>query len=121
MPEKNLKISNGVAEFFIFSKQAGEKGIEVRIQEETIWLSQKLMAELFDCTTENIIMHLRGIFEDGELDEFATTKDFLVVQKEGSRNISRPIRHFNLDAIISVGYRVNSSKATQFRIWATKT
>ena len=118
MPAKNLQIRNSPAEFFIFTNKTGEKGIEVRIQDETIWLSQKLMAELFDCSTENIIIHLKSIFEDGELDELATTKDFLVVQKEGTRNVNRPIRHYNLDAIISVGYRVNSSKATNCYCWA---
>ena len=105
MSPKTLQIRNSTAEFLIFTKQAGENGIEVRVQDGTIWLSQKLMAALFDCTTENIIMHLKSIFLDGELDENSTTKDFLVVQTEGNRNVKRPIRHFNLDAIIAVGYR----------------
>jgi len=121
MQSKTLQIRSNAAEFLKFTWQAGEDGVEVRIQDETVWLSQKLMAALFDCTIENIILHLKSIFADGELDETATTKDFLVVQTEGNRSVNRPIRHYNLDAIISVGYRVNSAKATQFRIWATKT
>jgi len=119
MPPKILQIRNSTAEFLIFTKQAGENGIEVRVQDGTIWLSQKLMAALFDCSTENIIMHLKSIFTDSELDENSTTKDFLVVQTEGNRNVKRPIRHFNLDAIIAVGYRINTKRATAFRQWAT--
>jgi len=91
MSPKTLQIRNSTAEFLIFTRQAGENGIEVRVQDGTIWLSQKLMAVLFDCTTENIIMHLKSIFSDGELDENSTTKDFLVVQTEGIRNVKRPI------------------------------
>ena len=119
MQPKTLQIRNSTAEFLIFTKQAGENGIEVRIQDGTIWLSQKLMAALFDCTTENITIHLKGIFADGELDENSTNKDFLVVQTEGNRNIKRPIQHYNLDAIIAVGYRINTKRATAFRQWAT--
>jgi len=119
MQPKTLQIRNSTAEFLIFTKQAGENGIEVRVQDGTIWLSQKLMAALFDCTTENITIHLKGIFADGELDENSTNKDFLVVQTEGNRNIKRPIQHYNLDAIIAVGYRINTKRATAFRQWAT--
>jgi len=118
-PPKTLQIRNSTAEFLIFTKQAGENGVEVRVQDGTIWLSQKLMATLFDCTTENIIMHLKSIFADRELDEIPTTKDFLVVQTEGSRSVNRPIKHYNLDAIIAVGYRINTKRATAFRQWAT--
>ena len=82
MPQKNLQIRNSTAEFLIFTKQAGENGIEVRVQDGTIWLSQKLMAALFDCTTENIIMHLKNIFADGELNDVSVTKDFLVTAAE---------------------------------------
>jgi len=118
MPTKTLQIRNSTAEFLIFTKQAGENGIEVRVQDGTIWLSQKLMATLFDCTNENIIMHLKNILAEGELDEISTTKDFLVVQTEGNRSVKRPIKHYNLDAIIAVGYRVNSKRDTAFRQWA---
>ena len=114
-----LQIRNSTAEFLIFTKQAGKNGIEVRVQDGTIWLSQKLMAALFDCTTDNISLHLQNIFADRELNELSTTEDFSVVQTEGSRNVNRPIKHHNLDAIIAVGYRINSRRAAAFRQWAT--
>lgn len=104
----------------IYSTKGGETKIEVAVENETVWLSQKQMAELFDCTTENIIFHLKNIFESGELSEKATTKDSLVVQKEGNREVKRTVRLHDLDAIISVGYRINSLRGTQFRIWATQ-
>jgi len=89
------------------------------VQEGTVWLTQKLIGELFKTTTENVIIHIQNIIKEAEIDEKATTKDFLVVQKEGHRNVERKIKHHNLDMIIAVGYRVNSSKATEFRRWAT--
>lgn len=100
---------------------SAEQNISVNavIRNETIWLTQKAMAELFDCTPDNISLHLKNIFADGELDENSTTEDFSVVQTEGSRQVKRKTKFYNLDAIISVGYRVNSRRATQFRIWAT--
>ena len=116
MPQKTLQIRNSTAEFLIFTKQAGEDGIEVRVQDGTIWLSQKLMAALFDCTTENIIIHLKNIFTEGELDEISVTKDFLVTATDGK---NYKTRHYNLDAIITVGYRINTRRATAFRQWAT--
>jgi len=85
-----------------------------------VWLSQKQMAELFDCSIDNIALHLKNIYSEGELEEKATSEDSLVVQKEGSRDVQRQIRLYNLDAIISVGYRVNSLLGTHFRIWATQ-
>lgn len=117
---KNVQIRNKTTDFLIFSKENGADGIEVRVENETIWLTQKLMAELFDCTSENIIHHLKSIYADEELTEEATTKDFLVVRQEGSRTVNRKVKHYNLDAIIAVGYRVNSKRATAFRQWATK-
>ena len=90
-------------------------------QDETFWLTQSGMAELFDCTPENILQHLKHIFAEEELTPEATTKKFLVVRQEGSRQVRRTLDHYNLDAIIAVGYRVNSKKATRFRQWATKT
>jgi len=116
MPPKTLQIRNSTAEFLIFSKQAGENGIEVRVQDGTIWLSQKLMSILFDCTPENITMHLKNIFAEGELDEISVTKDFLVTAADGK---NYKTKHYNLDAIIAVGYRINSKRATAFRQWAT--
>ena len=115
-----LNIRNQTTDFLIFTKETGGNGIEVRVEDETIWLTQKLMAELFDCTAENIIHHLKSIYADDELTEAATTKDFLVVRQEGSRTVNRKVKHYNLDAIIAVGYRVNSKRATAFRQWATK-
>ncbi|MBR5331127.1 MAG: virulence RhuM family protein [Akkermansia sp.] len=113
---KKLHIRNSAAEFLIFTNQAKEDGIEVRVQGETIWLSQKLMSALFDCSTDNISLHLKNIFSEGELDERSTTELFSVVASNGK---TYNTKHYNLDAIIAVGYRVNSKKATAFRKWAT--
>lgn len=88
---------------------------------ETFWLTQKAMAELFGCSSDNISLHLKKIYSEGELDEKSTTEFFSVVQKEGAREVSRNVKFYNLDAVIAVGYRVNSHQATAFRIWATKT
>ncbi len=95
--------------------------VSVYFYEETFWLNAKAMGELFGCTTDNISVHLKNIYKDQELDEISTTKFFSVVQTEGNRRVSRSVKHYSLDAIISVGYRVNSKKATRFRQWATKT
>lgn len=94
--------------------------VQVRLDGETLWLTQRQMAEAFATTPENVVMHLKNIFREGELDEAATAKDFLAVQMEGKRQVQRRLKHYNLDAIISVGYRVNSSSATRFRQWATR-
>ena len=93
--------------------------VEVRVDRETVWLSQRQMAELFDTSTDNIGLHLKRIYADAELDEPATTEESSVVQREGSRQVRRLVKQYNLDAIISVGYRVNSKKGVQFRQWAT--
>lgn len=98
----------------------GATEIDVKLDQDTIWLSQKQIAELFDKDSDTIGLHLKNIYSTGELEEFSTTEDYSVVQKEGTRNIRRRIKHYNLDAIISVGYRVNSIRGTQFRIWANK-
>jgi hypothetical protein len=116
MPPKTLQIRNSTAEFLIFTKQAGENGIEVRIQDGTIWLSQKLMAALFDCSADNISLHLKNIFAERELDEFSVTEDFSVTAADGKNYRTK---HYNLDAIIAVGYRINTRRATAFRKWAT--
>ena len=94
--------------------------VSVYYKDETFWLTQKAMAELFGCTTDNISLHLKNIYAENELKEEATTEFFSVVQKEGVREVSRNIKFYNLDAVIAVGYRVNSHQATSFRIWATK-
>jgi len=97
----------------------GQHAIEVHLHGQTLWLTQLQMAQLFGTTPENVLMHLKNIFKDNELDENSTVKDFLAVRQEGSRQVKRRLKHYNLDAIISVGYRVASKRATQFRIWAT--
>lgn len=107
-------------QIIIYKSEDGKISVDTLMKSESFWLSQKSMARLFDCTPENILMHLQNIYETGELNEKATVKDFLVVQKEGNRDVSRKIMHYNLDAVISVGYRVNSVRGTQFRIWATE-
>ncbi len=107
-------------EMLIYQSEVGETRLEVHLVGETVWLTQKLMAELFQTTPENIGMHLKNIFDEKELAEGATTKDFLVVRQEGARAVKRTLKHYNLDAIISVGYRVKSHTATHFRQWATR-
>ncbi|MCI6415631.1 virulence RhuM family protein [Butyricimonas virosa] len=114
--KKKLQIRNSTAEFLIFTNQAKEDGIEVRVQNETIWLSQKLMGVLFDCSTDNISLHLKNIFKENELDESSVTEEFSVTASDGK---TYRTKHYNLDAIISVGYRVNTGRATAFRQWAT--
>ncbi len=113
-------IRNSTAEFLIFTGQAGEQSIEARYEDETVWLSQKLMATLFDVEVPTINEHLKNIYSSGELDREATLRKFRTVQTEGNRQVERSIDFYNLDAIISVGYRVNSRRATQFRQWATQ-
>lgn len=103
----------------IYQSQDGTTNIEVQFNQDTVWLSQAQMASIFDTSTDNISLHLKNIFSEGELDEKATTEDFSVVRQEGMRKVTRQLKHYNLDAIISVGYRVKSSTATRFRIWAT--
>ena len=106
-------------QFALYSIDQEDIKIKVAIKDETIWVTQRGMAELFGCTSDNISLHLKNIYADGELSEISTTEDFSVVQSEGSRQVTRSVRFYNLDAVISVGYRVNSHRATQFRIWAT--
>ncbi len=100
--------------------EAKDQQVEVRLEGETVWLTQKQMADLFATTPENVLMHLKNVFKDGGLEEQATTKDFLAVRQEGKRQVKRKLKHYNLDAVISVGYRVNSTRATRFRQWATR-
>ncbi len=95
--------------------------VNVIFRDDTFWLTQKVMAELFDCSSDNISLHLKNIYKEEELLEEGTTEEFSIVQKEGKRSVSRNVKCYNLDAIIAVGYRVNSKKATRFRQWATKT
>lgn len=104
----------------IYQTQDGQTKIDVRLENETVWLTQNQMAELFQTTKQNVSLHIKNIFEEGELSENSTVKDYLTVQQEGNRKVSRNIFYYNLDVIISVGYRVKSLRGTQFRIWATQ-
>jgi hypothetical protein len=116
---QSIQIRNSTAEFLTFSAQAGENTIEVRIEDETIWLTQKLIATLFDVSVPTINEHLGNVYGQGELERESTIRKFRTVQREGKREVGRDIEYYNLDAIISIGYRVNSLRATQFRQWAT--
>lgn len=116
---KRKEIRNSTAEFLIFQAEDKGQGIEVIYKDESVWCTQKAMATLFDCSTDNVGLHLKNIFASGELMEEATTEKISVVRHEGNRDVTRSIQFYNLDAIISVGYRVNSIRATQFRQWAT--
>ena len=115
----NLIIRSSSAEFLIFEQQKKAKGIEVRFEDGDLWLTQKAMGQLYDCTSDNVGLHLKNIYNDNELDKKSTTEEFSVVQKEGNREVKRDVKYYNLDAVISVGYRVNSDRAIQFRRWAT--
>lgn len=108
-------------EVSLYSNENDKTYIDVYFENETFWLTQRSMAELFDCSADNISLHLKNIFAEEELLPEATTEKFSVVRREGNRNVRRIIDFYNLDAIIAVGYRVNSKKATRFRQWATKT
>ena len=116
---KKTQIRNSTAEFLMFTSQAGESSIEVRVEDGSVWLSQKLMATLFDVTVSTVNEHLKNIFNESELQAEATIRKFRIVQQEGAREVNRNIDFYSLDAIISIGYRVNSKRATQFRQWAT--
>ena len=113
--QKNLKIRNSTAEFLIFTSQSGENSIEVKVSDDNVWLTQKLIAELFDKSVSTINEHIKNIYSDNELIESETMNKF-----GNSEFAKKPTNYYNLDMIISVGYRVNSKKATQFRQWATQ-
>ena len=116
---KRREIRNSTAEFLIFQIEGKEQGVEVYYKDKTVWCTQKAMSMLFDCSTDNISLHLKNIYENSELQEDATTEKISVVRREGNRDVNRTLQFYNLDAVISVGYRVNSIRATQFRQWAT--
>lgn len=118
--KKKKKPVPAQGELILYKTEDGKTRIEVRMQDDTVWLSQKLMSELFQVTIPTINEHIKTIYDDGELEAGATVRKFLIVQTEGSRQVKRPIDFYNLDIIISVGYRVNSLRGTQFRIWATQ-
>lgn len=110
-----------MSNIILYETPQGKISVSVRFEDETFWLTQKAMAELFGVESNTITYHLKEIYKTGELDEMATTRKIRVVQKEGNREVNRELDFYNLDAIIAVGYRVNSKQATQFRIWATQT
>ena len=117
--KKNLQIRNSTMEFLTFVLDGKEDGVQVLYKDDTIWATQKAMSILFDCSTDNIGLHLKNIFNSNELDINSTTEKISVVQTEGDREVNRTMTFYNLDAVISVGYRVNSLRATQFRQWTT--
>lgn len=108
-------------EVLVYEAPDGGVRVEVTLDRDTVWLTQRQMSELFETTPENVLMHLKNIYGDGELEEPATAKDFLAVRLKGKRQVHRQLKHYNLDAIISVGYRVNSRRGVRFRQWATNT
>lgn len=104
----------------LYTTAEENQNINAILKDESIWMTQKSMAELFDCGIDNISIHLKNIYKEGELEEQRTIEKISIVQQEGNRQVNRPVTFYNLDAIISVGYRVNSKRATNFRIWATR-
>ena len=116
---KRREIRNSTAEFLIFQLENKDQGVEVYYKDENVWATQKAMATLFDCSTDNVGLHLKNVYDTGELIPEATTEKFSVVRQEGNRTVNRNLQFYSLDAIIAVGYRVNSIRATQFRQWAT--
>lgn len=116
---KRREIRNSTAEFLIFQLENKDQGVEVYYKDENVWATQKAMATLFDCSADNVGLHLKNVYDTGELIPEATTEKFSVVRQEGNRTVNRNLQFYSLDAIIAVGYRVNSIRATQFRQWAT--
>lgn len=108
------------SDILIYQNQEGNIKVDVRLEEETVWLTQDQMAQLFGKGRSTITEHIGNIFKEGELDENATRRNFRLVRLEGNREVERDVEHYNLDVIISVGYRVKSQQGTQFRIWATE-
>jgi len=114
------KEQTAISELILYQAEDGKTNIEVRLQNETVWMSQLAMSELFQTTVPNINIHLNNVYDEEELSETATIKDYLIVRHEGSRQVRRTVRHYNLEAIVAVGYRVKSHRGTQFRKWATE-
>ena len=112
-------IRNSSTKFLLFEIQTHDKEIQLRFDNGDLWLTQKSISKLYDCSIDNISLHLKNIYKDFELDKASTIEEFSIVQKEGNRDVTRTIKYYNLDDVISVGYRVHSDKAIQFRRWAT--
>ena len=108
------------SEILLYTSPDGQVQLDVRLQEDTLWMTRQMMAKLFQTTVQNIIMHVGNIYKEAELQREGPCKDFLQVRQEGSRNVRRPVNFYTLDMILSVGYRVNTRRGTQFRIWATQ-
>ena len=106
--------------FLIYQSEDGKIKLDVRFEDETVWLTQAMIAELFQTSIPNVSMHIKSVYEDGELNRESTIKKFLTVRQEGTRQVERELEFYNLDLIISVGYRIKSKVATQFRMWATQ-
>jgi hypothetical protein len=119
MPDLTRSSSRPGGEFLLYQTEDGRTRIQCRFENETLWLTQAQIAELFQTTPQNVTLHLKAIFSEGELAEGATCKDYLQVRHEGSREVARQLRHYRLEAILAVGYRVRSHRGTQFRQWAT--
>jgi hypothetical protein len=117
--DHDLIVPNG-SDFLFYCTEDGRTKVEVRLQDETVWMSQRLMADLFQKDTRTINEHIRNLYEEGEIDELATIRKFRIVQIEGSREVTREVEFYNLDVILAVGYRVRSARGTQFRIWVTE-
>lgn len=117
---KDLIVRSSSAEFLIFERQTHDKEIQVRFEDGDLWLTQKAIGELYNCSIDNVSLHLKNIYNDFELDKNSTAEKFSIVQKEGTRDVKRNVQYYNLDAVISVGYRVNSDRAIQFRECAIK-
>ena len=113
-------MENNNDKIIIYQTADGQTAIDVRLENETVWLSQAQMVDLFQTTKQNVSLHVNNVFKEGELEEGSTVKEYLTVQKEGKRNVGRVVKYYNLDVIISVGYRVKSQRGTQFRIWANR-
>ena len=109
-----------LSDFILYTSEDGELKIDVRLLDETVWLTQRQLAELFQKDVRTINEHIKNIYEENELDGILTIRNFRIVQQEGQREVTRNVQHYNLDVIISIGYRVKSHRGTQFRIWATK-
>lgn len=116
----NENVAEMRSDILMYQTEDGKTRIDVLVEDETVWLTQMSMAELFQTTVPNINMHIKNILEEGELDAGPTIKDYLIVQNEGPRRIKRNVKHYNLEMIIAVGYRVRSHRGTQFRRWATE-
>ena len=115
-----IRDAEPTGEIVLYQTEDGRTRLECRFADETLWLSQALMAELFQISVPTVNEHLKGIYADGELDAGATIRKFRIVRREGTRQVAREIEHYSLDAILAVGYRVRSPRGTQFRIWATE-